>query len=191
MILGSHNSWSYLPVRKWWMRPFAFMAKCQNVDIMTQYEKYDIKCFDLRVLAESDGVIVAHGMAEYKITVPKLYEDLKYLDSKGDCYVRVLNEVRTKKQHTPQEIVSFQRFCLHLESNYPNIKFWCGRNLVDWAIDFYFKENPSCEEKYSSVCSPKILDDWCPWLYAKLNNKRNIAIGTDKDILLIDFVDIK
>lgn len=30
MILGSHNSWSYLPVRKWWMRPIAFMARCQS-----------------------------------------------------------------------------------------------------------------------------------------------------------------
>ena len=35
---------------------------------------------------------------------------------------------------------------------------------------------------------PRIIDDWYPRIYAKLNNKRNIKLGTDKDILLIDFV---
>ena len=40
MIIGSHNSWSYLPPKHWWMRPFAFMARCQSCDIQAQYEKY-------------------------------------------------------------------------------------------------------------------------------------------------------
>ena len=43
MILGSHNSWSYLPPKHWWMWPFHFMAKCQRVDIREQYEKYGVK----------------------------------------------------------------------------------------------------------------------------------------------------
>ena len=49
MILGSHNSWSYLPPKHWWMWSFHFMAKCQRVDIREQYEKYGVRCFDLRV----------------------------------------------------------------------------------------------------------------------------------------------
>ena len=49
MILGSHNSWSYLPPKHWWMWPIHFMAKCQRVDIREQYEKYGVRCFDLRV----------------------------------------------------------------------------------------------------------------------------------------------
>jgi hypothetical protein len=50
---------------------------------------------------------------------------------------------------------------------------------------------PTCEENYSSVMPPKWLDDWFPWLYAKLNNRKILSKGTDKDILLIDFVNIK
>ena len=77
MILGSHNSWSYLPPRRWWMRPIAFMAKCQRVDIRTQYERYGVRCFDLRVRFNKYGLgIVAHGIVEYCFTASKIYEDL-------------------------------------------------------------------------------------------------------------------
>ena len=49
---------------------------------------------------------------------------------------------------------------------------------------------PTCSESYSSVCPPKIIDDWWPWLFAYLNNKKIKEKGTNKDILLIDFVNI-
>jgi len=48
MILGSHNSWSYLPPKKWYMKPFRFTAQCQDWDIKTQYE-HGVRCFDLRL----------------------------------------------------------------------------------------------------------------------------------------------
>ena len=49
MILGSHNSWSYLTPRKWWMKLFRFVAQCQDYDIKTQYEQFGVRCFDLRL----------------------------------------------------------------------------------------------------------------------------------------------
>jgi hypothetical protein len=82
----------------------------------------------------------------------------------------------------------FKEFCKYIEETYTEIKFWCGKNLVDWTTEYEFSNNPSCEEKYSSVCPPKIIDDWIPVVYAKLNNKKILEKGTDKDILLIDFV---
>ena len=60
--------------------------------------------------------------------------------------------------------------------------------MYNWENDYEFPYKPSCEEKYSSVCPPKILDDWWPRWFAKFNNKRIIKEGTDKDILLIDFI---
>ena len=54
MVLGSHNAWSYLPARKWWMKMLAFTAKCQKYDIQTQYEKYNSRCFDLRLTFDDD-----------------------------------------------------------------------------------------------------------------------------------------
>ena len=74
---------------------------------------------------------------------------------------------------------------------YPNIIWWCGRNLYNWEFDYDFGTEPSCHEDYSSVSKPKLIDDWWPWLYAKRKNKEILEKGTDKEILLIDFVNIK
>lgn len=189
-ILGSHNSWSYLPVRQWWLRPFAFMARCQSVGIAQQYERYGVRCFDLRIREKNGEIVVAHGLAEYDITYRQLLDDLEYLDSKGDCYVRVIHEVRTKKEHDQSATNGFYAFCNIISYNYKNIRFWGGRNLYDWGVDYYFVWVLSCEEAYSSVKKPRLLDDWFPWLYARLHNKKLRERGTDKNVLLIDFVDI-
>ena len=194
MILGSHNSWSYLPPRRWWMRPIAFMAKCQRVDIRTQYERYGVRCFDLRVRFNKYGLgIVAHGCVEYCFTASKIYEDLAWLNAQGDCYVRVVHEVRSAKQYKNRRRDLFYYFCERLEDEYKNIRFWCGRDLYCWGYDYLFPgyDDPTCEERYASVCPPKLIDDWWPWLFARRKNRDILAVGTKKDILLIDFVDIK
>ena len=99
MILGSHNSWSYLKGKKWWLRPFGFMAKCQKYDIKTQYEKYGVRCFDLRILYKNGEFTIAHGFFDYKYTLQDLEKDLDWLHEKGDTYVRILNDARREKQH--------------------------------------------------------------------------------------------
>ena len=187
MIIGSHNSWSYLSPRKWWMKLISFTAKCQSYNIIDQY-KVGVRCFDLRVRFNKTELIIAHGMIEYNILEEELFDDLEYLNSKRDVCIRILHEVRTKKLHTEEAIENFVDFIIKLQCKFPNIKFWCGKNLYNWENDYEFPYKPSCEEKYASVCSPKLIDDWYPRLFAYLNNKKIIKKGTDKDILLIDFV---
>ena len=188
MVLGSHNSWSYVRAKKWWMRLLAFTAKCQNTDIKEQYEKHNVRCFDLRVRFRNGKVTIAHGLIEYDYTLEDLHSDFVYLNHKGDVFVRVLHEERDESGEAYKE--QFLEFCSRLEKKYENIKFWCGRNLYNWNVDYEFGHEPSCDEKYASVCKPRIIDDWIPWIYAKFNNKKIKSKGTDKDILLIDFVDL-
>lgn len=193
MVIGSHNSWSYLRPRKWWMRLIAFAARCQRVDIREQYLKYGVRCFDLRVRLDEFGrLVVAHGPIVYTFTADKIYNDLAWLDSKEDCYVRVLHEVRDRKKYTADSVRSFVAFCERIEDSYRSIKFWCGRNLFNWQRDYIFKsDEPSCEEVYGSVINGwKWLYGWWPWLYAVTHNRAIREQGTDKDILLIDFVDL-
>lgn len=192
MVLGSHNSWSYLPVKQWYFKPFAFIGRCQSVDIKTQYEYYGVRCFDLRIRFDDKGnLIIAHGYAKYKYSYADLMADLTYLDNKADCYVRVIHEARTMKQYNLNSINYFRGFCLRLCSYFTNIKFWCGRNLYDFEIDYNFWTDVSCDENHASVKPPKLIDDWIPWLYAYKHNNDIIKEGTDKDILLIDFVNLK
>ena len=192
-ILGSHNSWSYLTPRKWWMCLIAFTARCQSATIIEQYTLHDVRCFDLRLRWDKKGnLIVAHGIVEYKYTEEMLMNDLTFLNARGDCCVRVLHEARNKKQHTRDSFFRFKHFCKTVVEKYHNIHFWCGRNLYNWHYDYYFESpEPTCTEKYSSVCPPKYLDDWYPWLYARLNNEKILQQGTKDDIMLIDFVNIK
>ena len=201
VVLGSHNSWSYLPPKRWWMRPFAFMAKCQKADIKTQYLKYGVRCFDLRILFDEDRSslvdlgrpIVAHGLIKYKIPDWQLYSDLKWLDERGYCFVRVVNEVRRKSQYTLDNRYYFREFCQTIERRYKNLSFFGGINLYNKNLDFEFKLSniwPTYNESHVSVSKYKYLLGWWPWLYAKINNRRIRSKGTSRQILMIDFVNL-
>ena len=190
-VLGSHNAWSYNKVAKWWMKPIAFCARCQNIDLLKQYNEGS-RCFDMRIRWDSNNkLIVAHGIVEYQVTKESLLNDLQMLNDLGGVSIRVIHEVRNKKQYEASKKENFTSFCNYIVEAFKDIKFWCGSNLYNREIDYHFEYSPSCEEKYSSVCPPRIIDDWFPWLYARLNNHKNLEKGTDCDIFLIDFVNIK
>ena len=192
MILGSHNSWSFLKGKKWWMNLFKFVSQCQDYDIQTQYEEYGVRCFDLRVKYDKYGnTIFAHGKFVYDYNIEQMSRDLYYLNTKNDCYVRVLHEARNDKEYNVQNATRFRSFCNAIETTLPNIKFWCGRNLFNWDVDYEFKNHPTCKEMYASVELPKLIDDWIPRLYAFFHNKKNIRKGTSSDILLVDFVNYR
>jgi len=191
MIIGSHNSWSYLPVKKWWMKPITFTAKCQKDDVIWQYLAHGVRCFDLRIRFEEGYIVIAHGLVEYRTGMVQLNAQLYWLHCKGDCIVRVIHEVRNKRQYNKSSVDCFCRFCSHIENKFNRIHFWCGRNLYNWERDYTFNgDEPTCEEKYGSVSNHKWLYAWWPWLYARLHNKNLRAKETDKEILLIDYVNI-
>ena len=195
MILGSHNSWSYLSPKKWYLKLFRFAAQCQDVDIATQYLTYKVRCFDLRLQFDDEGhTKIVHGSMTFDYNWEDVLNDLAFLNIKKDCYVRVIHDVRTESAHTPLRISYFQNRCKELLVKFPNIVFWNGRNLYNGEKDYVFKPSTdkiTCEELYSSVRYPKYLDDWFPRLYALIMNHKNRKKGTDKDILLIDFVNYK
>jgi hypothetical protein len=90
---------------------------------------------------------------------------------------------------------NFRWACASFEDGCPHIQFWCGRNLYNWEKDYAMfgepTDDPTCEENYGSVVpGKKWLYGWWPWLYARTHNKAIKARGTDKDILLIDYVDL-
>ena len=192
MIIGSHNSWSYkTPINGILMKIFAFMGKCQRKDIIEQYENYNVRCFDLRIRFKEGIPYIVHNNIVY-CTFENIQDDLKFLNKKKDVSIRIIHDVRTKSNHTEENIELFRDLCKNLKKKYKGLNFWCGRNLYDWQFDFEFGTEPNCIEKYSSVCPPKYIDDWIPILYAKIMNKSNIKKYENEDcILLIDYIDIR
>lgn len=190
--LGSHDSMTYLPPKKWYLYPFRFMARCQSKTIEEQYE-LGIRMFDIRISFDKEGTPeFRHGLIAYKGDVKSV---LEYLNRMGDTHVRImLEEYRDDKSDFNE--VLFALACNDWKKHYPKIKFFGGRRKRDWAKIIDFKYDPIYDNKYSSCNTPDgktgtVLDDLWPWLYAKLHNRKNIKKGTDKPWLLIDFVDIQ
>lgn len=186
MNLASHNSMSYLKPKKWYLYPWQFMARCQSKTIEEQFEKYNIRYFDLRIRFKNTVPEFAHGSMTYKGNVNDV---LRYLNSKAESIqIRLLLE--TSKADDTQESL-FRDYCSSIQKEFPNLIFHNGRRKFDWKIVYQFPNpEPSLDQKVSSM-TWKIWDDWCPYLYARLMNKKNIKQGTDKDYLMIDFLHIQ
>lgn len=191
MKIGSHDSLTYLKTY-WYLRPFKFMAKCQSKTIQEQYMIYGVRMFDFRIKFTKKGFHIAHGYMKFK---GDIHDFLRYLNDKQDVIVRILIENKPDRYKT-----EFQNFCNAVENTYKNIRFCGGRNKHNWQVYYQFsQEDPTYLDKYASnnVQEPGKhwsgcrLDDIWPWIYAKLYNKKNIQKGTDKEFLLIDFVNIR
>ena len=213
-ILGSHNTMSYLRPKTWWGRLFRFVARCQSKTLAEQWEA-GVRYFDLRVGYDSSwNAEFRHGAMAYSFTKSNRsngrtksdsaecggFDDvedvLQWLDemaqSSGErVWVRLLLEkcgVRSAEWGAKNSEEMFKLDCERWERKYPNLLFHCGRRKSDWKQLYDFGvEEPSMEQAVSSM-TWKVWDDWCPWFYAKLMNKKTLAKGTDKEVLLIDFV---
>ena len=98
MNLGSHNTFSYLPVRRWYMWPVVWTARCQKVNFGEQWLE-GVRLFDLRLRFDKDGEpIICHGLIEFKSEKTFLDNIFKYLDY---GWFRVVLE--TKKHDLEQE----------------------------------------------------------------------------------------
>lgn len=194
--LASHNTMSYLTPRTFLDRIIAFTARCQSKTIQEQYEKYGVKLFDLRFKFNKKGEVhFAHGAIEYKGNNAFIFGILEYLNSLKD--VTVIVRYENKEGEFEKE---FKEWCKYLEETFTNVTWVGGINKWNCKMVYKFKNTfPSIEDKYSScnvnepgrAVTGNVFDDLCPIIYAKKYNKINIANGTIKDYLMIDFVEIQ
>lgn len=190
------------------------MARCQRKTYKEQYYIYDVRAFDLRLYFDDNGRCwFKHGPVWYKTF--SFLEILSFFNEMGDCYVRILLE-ETKSDSKKDNVKSvenrFISMCKTIEELYSNIKFIGGERKFDWKLLYTFKyqkehEWPRTIDLYSSttcLLDPDrhgktsiidYVDDWWPWLYAKLKNKKNFdeyyRKREDLDMFLVDFVDIR
>lgn len=200
--LASHNSFTYLRPRRWWMRLLAFTARCQRINWVEQWARYGVDLFDLRVRFDAQETpVICHGLIEYEGSVMSRLADMNRQAACNEpIYVRVVLEV---KEATPRQATFFRAFCNRIEKTFPNLRFFGGNDRSDWDCrhPHYKFKTPAqdLDDKYSSTTTLwprgwrwlRFLDDLCPILYARSHNRRNIEQGTGHDWLFIDFVDIQ
>lgn len=203
MELATHNTMSYRKPKQFWAKLIPFVARCQSVDYKKQHE-LGAKGFDLRLFWDKNGKLeFRHGIVSYN--ADDIDEILEYANENG-IYVRIMLEIRDYNAKHIENLDTlkqkFKDFCSQIEAKYTNIKFYGGNALNDWETVYEFKNKYDIKEVplYSSVTSLfnpknkflKIIDDLCPWIYAKLKNKKNINAHKDKNcMLVVDFINIK
>ena len=199
MILGTHNTMTYLNPQ-WWMRPFKWTAKCQSKNYIEQYN-LGVRLFDLRFKFNKNGKpYFAHGLAKYKsIDIYKVLDDLNALSTDEDTiYVKISYEARDNKNYD-----LFKSLCYEINSEYTNLYFFGGGHshpTKKYNGEIYHFNNAWPEPligKHASWNndladkrpSGYLIDDLCPRLYAWLNNKKNINRFKNENVfLMIDFV---
>lgn len=198
MKLGSHNSFTYLPPKHWWMYPFIPIAQCQSKSIIDQYN-LGARWYDLRIRYDKkDRLIVAHGLMVYKISSEKLCQILNRLNAlafydKERVYVRVLYEMPSldKSAKAVEHECQFNGFCNFIQSKFQYLTFIGGQRKYDWKLIHNFNtQAPKSIDMYSS-CTWRKWDDWLPWMYARIMNNRNWKKYKDIEpdsFMLADFI---
>lgn len=202
MIIGLHNTFSGLEPKHWWLKPFNFIAKCQNKNVLDTYESllkdgFDI-CVDLRVYYTEDFPFkegIAHGSMSYKGDRELIINTLNKLSNlcikyNKELYVRVILE---KKGNNIAYESLFNFFCIKLEEDFPNIIFYGGVYKPTWKLIHDFKnklELDTVQYVGSMAKDARWYEKFIPYLYAKRKNLDNIMNITDESkIYLFDFFD--
>ena len=189
-ILGSHNSMTYLQPDNYLYKLFSFCWKCQSSNIEYQLN-HNIRCFDLRIVLNDNKWSFAHGKALLKgDTLDNILNICnKYsVENNIKIYIRLILE--ESKENKAQED-QFIKLVYNLYNKYtPNLIFFEFTRKYDWKqlVDLGY----TIQEPVQYVGS---MQSWYgkiwPWLYWKLNHKKNqenIASLQDTDIVLTDFV---
>lgn len=195
MKKASHNTFSYARPLQWWLRPLAFVARCQSKTLEEQYAA-GVRIFDIRLRKDENGEwVIAHnafiyakGLGEVHSVLGRLNDAVKEQGER--VYVRVLHEVRNSRQARHSGSVAFNALCEELFRTYRNIGFFGGQRVMDWRQDYVFPliDDIYYEERHASVRWPKWLH-WWPWLYVRLHNEKNEREYATKDVVVfVDFL---
>lgn len=167
-MIGAHNTLSAYRPRKWWMKPFAFVYKCQRKNL---YELIDngVTFFDIRIRYDRDNIRACHGVADFDVNVSyTLWHIVDFLDRPVIRLILEKGDEADRKR--------FVKDCENLEDFYPDIKFIGGNFKPTWERLYTFKNDDVHDNIVQYIGS---MQTWwgkiCPWLYAKLRNRKNLA----------------
>lgn len=152
-MLGSHNSATYLNPRKWWMKPFSWMAKCQNNTILNQIQ-LGATVFDFRIRLKGyidpdnliNNVRIVHGLVEYgnNYTFKSILDTLNSCNQNKSLYAIIVYD----KQYGGAKYYDFyEKLIKELVRIYSNIDFQFIDDKSTWNIIKDFENKTWTEEK--------------------------------------------
>lgn len=187
MLFGSHNSLSYGKVTKWWMNFIIWAARCQSQNYKTQYG-LGIRVFDVRIRWDESQCRwrPAHGPVMFDVDIEEFF---RYLNIHRTCKVRLILEYNKAPKNEYYVTRQFTEDILRFKNEYPCIEFFELRRKWDWGRMVHCNYNPNIYQYVGSMAKPKsIIGKICPWIWAKLNNKKYKTPTPEPDIVLRDFI---
>lgn len=171
--VGTHNSMTFLPPRRWWGWAAIPFARCQSRDLGRQFAD-GARCFDLRVRFDSNGdPFFAHGLLRFRGSVPKTLDALSTLAAGSGETVCVRLILEDLKDRWPSAM-AFCRFCKAAEDAYPLLRFFGGNRKCDWNQLYQFAFKPTLVQAVGSMAADaRWYERIIPWLYARRSNRSN------------------
>lgn len=189
-IIGTHDSVTAHPPKKWWMKLGKSIAVTQDKTVYNQYLD-GIRCFDFRIRLDKSGEwVMCHGLYEVDLDI---YDILYWLkeeaeDRRENVYIRIVLE---DKKHCNKEAERFVKFCEWAESFSPYIIFIAGNRKSDWKQLYKFGYPNQRQWMPVSSCAEdaKWYEKAFPRLYAKRMNKHNLKnIPQQYGFAFFDFI---
>lgn len=196
-MLGSHNSLTYLPCRKWWMYLINWAAICQSKNLSEQYHA-GVRYFDLRIKFNKDKKpIIAHGLVEYKGNIEHYLTTLNELSKhfyKEPIYVRFVLEFNKKPNDWVEQAYLLESLVRDFRGEYPYLTYdYCMFKWNEAELIRFNNDKIELYHRYSSTLSWKRFL-WIPYWYAKLHNKEfrqtylDVLEDETNKALMLDFV---
>lgn len=194
-MIGSHNSFTYLPVKKWWMGLLSPWHRCQKHNVYEQYSK-GVRCFDLRIKC-LPYTHITHNNISYIGGMGVLLSNIQNLSINANekVYLRILLDIRKAPSSSIERESQERGFSQVLEAiikQYPHIEILEAAVFYSWQ-KLKFTPTPSILEYHYSVMA-KWYEKWMgPRLWNYVHRKERaeliVAHSNSKDtILLLDFI---
>lgn len=185
-MLGSHNSFSYLPI-KGWKKILKPWIACQNLNIKEQYFK-GINYFDIRVRWYKGTWWICHNTALF-VSLDKVSQELYYLGRK-QCTVRLVLDMRKEPKDAQALTYLFYTLQEYLVDKY-NLRI--DSRIIFWQWKEYNAHYIKQEEYHNSVISP-----WYKYIlgnkhFAKKYNNTYVnkeKIHDEKTVYLVDYIQL-
>ena len=184
VIIGTHNSMSFLNPKHWWMRPINWLfAQCQDDETAV----FNGGCVDTRIYWDKEvGWRFAHGLVSYEFD----NEYCGFFTTIGKFYKAGVRFFRITLERNGNEN-GFVNLCKLLEKDYKRlgVTFIGGYRKSDWKqlYDFGTNDIPIHQWVGSMADDARWYERFIPRLYAKRMNKHNLR-NAKKGINLYDFL---
>lgn len=191
-MIGSHNTFSYLPIKNKWLLFLKPWYKCQEYDIITQINK-DVRYFDVRIRFSKKGELqVVHNKIVFDINEKQFWDimnNVKELTTKLNTvlYFRVILDIRKKPNDELNQVYWFSQFINKFSQYNEHIILVQAIVYWNWTIIDYIS-TPEIIEDHASVNAK-----WYEYMlgnkyYAAKVGVKYINEKSNNKVFLIDYV---